>query len=109
MIGSLEEEDPVFCAHNYSAVHSESPEKIVDLYALIRMEVATLQFSAIFVTTPSFVAGKGLGPLGPGRLLAVSSQPSTFHGFIKTSWRISINIAGMSALKLENLPKLVIR
>ena len=55
------------------------------------------------------MAGKGLGPLGPGRLLAVSSQPSTFHGFIKTSWRISINIAGMSALKLENLPKLVIR
>ena len=66
MIRSLQEEDPVFCAHNYSAVHPESPEKIVDLYALIRMEVATLQFSAIFVTTPSFVAGKGLGPLGPG-------------------------------------------
>ena len=31
MIRSFEEEDPVLCAHNYSAVHPKCPEKIVDL------------------------------------------------------------------------------
>ena len=31
MIRSFEEEDPVLCAHNYSAMHQQYPEKIVDL------------------------------------------------------------------------------
>lgn len=106
MIRSLEEEDPVFCAHNYSAVHPESPEKIVDLSCVDTNRSYNSPIFRHFCNHAFFCGRKRTWAVG-SRLLAVSSQPSTV--FINTSWRISINIAGMSALKLENLPKLVIR
>ena len=92
MIRSLQEEDPVFCAHNYSAVHQESPEKIVDLSCVDTNRSCNSPIFRHFCNHAFFCGRKRTWAFG-SRLLAVSSQPSTV--FIKTSWRISINPNGV--------------
>ena len=91
MIRSLQEEDPVFCAHNYSAVHPESPEKIVDLSCVDTNRSCNSPIFRHFCNHAFFCGRKRTWAFG-SRLLAVSSQPSMV--FIKTSWRIPINPRG---------------